>query len=241
MGFNAVKLDHGEMKMEANLLWLTLTMTLAGVAGGTVNFAMQRTENDGWMFWFQNTATGLGASFLVPLFLNTISSDLVNQLVDNDSSNGSPADIFIFFGFCLIAAISSKNFIRTLTDKIIRETRETKREVEAAKEDINEIQTVVSPLVEAETPETELPTNKKAAVKHSKPLSADEKKILKALTTSRYTLRSMHGLSNETGIGREKISQILPSLIEKRWATKIQGKKGIRWGITVEGTRYINK
>jgi len=41
---------------------------------------------------------GIGASFLVPLFLNMISSDLMRQM-DQDAGK-----LLVFVGFCLIAA-----------------------------------------------------------------------------------------------------------------------------------------
>src|ERR1700704_4201338 len=90
-------------------------IVLAGVFGGTVNFALARTESSGSKDWFWCVVIGLGASFLVPLFLNTISSTLLSGLFSNSPGK---ADIYIFAGFCLLGAIASKGMIQTLTQRV---------------------------------------------------------------------------------------------------------------------------
>ena len=219
---------------------LILIMLVAGVAGGTVNFSMQRSEHEGWSLWLQSIAVGCGASFLMPLFLNTISSELVKNILNDSGPNSSRADVFIFFGFCLLAAISSKAFIQTLTDKVLKETRETKKELEEAKEDISEIQTAVNPLIETETTDTETSVAKGSDTPTMVQLTENENTVLRTLTNSNYTLRSKYGVTKEAGISREEVNQRLCNLIEKGLADEVQGKKGTRWAVTFEGRRIAN-
>lgn len=68
---------------------------------------------------FKYILLGIGAAFLVPAFLNMISSNLASSKDNND--------YLIFAGFCLIAAIFSKRFINTLGERILKEAVEAKR------------------------------------------------------------------------------------------------------------------
>ena len=95
---------------------VVLLMFFAGVLGGIVNFALSRTENSTFRDVLWSIVVGLGAAFLVPLFLNTISSSLLLGLLDGSASG---SDVFVFFGFCLLGAIASKAMINTLTQKVL--------------------------------------------------------------------------------------------------------------------------
>lgn len=70
--------------------------------------------------WSQPIIIGIAAAFLVPLFLQTISSQLLKEGYSNYLS------LLVFAGFCLVAAISSKAFINTLSDKILQTAKEAK-------------------------------------------------------------------------------------------------------------------
>lgn len=75
--------------------------------------------------------TGICAALLIPLFLSTISSQLMKE------SQEDPLKYFVFGGFCLLVAIFSKQFISSLSDKILKQVKEevqlqTKEKVERA-------------------------------------------------------------------------------------------------------------
>jgi tetratricopeptide (TPR) repeat protein len=111
-----------------------VVMILAGIYGGIINYflesekAISRSKLTIW----QMIVIGIGASFLVPLFLTLISSNLVN-LKQLEFSK-----ILVFFGFCLIAAISSRRFIMTISERLLREVREAKDVAAQAQEAIAE-------------------------------------------------------------------------------------------------------
>ena len=110
------------------MIQLIVVMIVAGIAGGTVNYALLSDgDRTGWGAWCRASGMGLAASFLMPLFLNTISSSLVPNILD---AKGGAGDILFFAGFCLLAAISSRAFITTLSDKILREARDAKHQVQ---------------------------------------------------------------------------------------------------------------
>jgi tetratricopeptide (TPR) repeat protein len=68
----------------------------------------------------------VGASFLVPFFLDSISSDLIRQ------TKADKSKLFVFAGFCLLFAISSRAFIKNLSDKVVKEVHDARNTAEVA-------------------------------------------------------------------------------------------------------------
>jgi biotin operon repressor len=201
-------------------------IVLAGVFGGTVNFALARTDSSGWKDWFWSVVIGLGASFLVPLFLNTISSTLLSGLL---SSSPGKADIYIFAGFCLLGAIASKAMIQTLTQRVLREAQAARKEVETLKEEI-------APIVEKET-EDDAPVAE--VLSRSSEIPENLSQVLKVLDSSRFSLRSVTGVAQDVGRSRDAVVAELRELSQKGLAVEVQGKKGLRWSLTPEGRKFL--
>lgn len=199
-------------------------MTLAGFVGGTVNFALARTEHSGWSDWFWSVVVGIGASLLVPLFLNTISSTLLSGLLTKATPD---ADIFVFAGFCLLGAIASKAMIQTLTQKWLKQTEVLRQEVKSLQEE-------VAPIVAKETETEPLP---KSAVETPRELEVREDllTVLKALGSSKFALRSVTGLAHDVSMSSNDVVNSLQELSRMGFAAEVQGKKGVRWTLTPSG------
>lgn len=106
-----------------NLVSVVLIILGSGILGGLANFfLLTEMEKEGRTAW-QYIATGVCAAFIVPLFLSTISSNLLVDLID-DTSKASYSKFFVFLGFTLIAALSSRSFIKTVSEKILERARE---------------------------------------------------------------------------------------------------------------------
>ena len=117
---------------------LIISMLAAGAFGGFVNFLVSKTKpnstpNDvgstveGQLKWWQHILIGVAAAFIVPVFLNMISSGLIKEVSEEVSVAKAAPKLLILVGFCLVAAISSRAFIRNVTDKLLREVENTKR------------------------------------------------------------------------------------------------------------------
>jgi DNA-binding MarR family transcriptional regulator len=184
---------------------------------------------------------GVGASFLVPLFLNTISSSLLDDIrtkPDHLSTN-----ILVFFGFCLVGAISSKTFIQTISKRILEEAREAKKAAKAASKKASEIQSAVEPIIEKET---EGESEKVAAegVVALPNLSDQESKVLEALANGEKALRTRTSLAKQTGMTHDEVSQIVETLKEKNLVSrkemrKANGAQIHRWSITTKGREIV--
>jgi hypothetical protein len=104
-------------------IWTIIAiMLLGGLLGGFINFLAQRRiaqvgngtsagdpVNIRWNS-VECLALGLAASLLVPLFLHVASSGILEEiLAENATPRGAVAkDLLVFFGFCLVAAITSR-------------------------------------------------------------------------------------------------------------------------------------
>ena len=98
-----------------------------GVLGGLANYFMNRTQ-PGWLkgdFW-KSVVVGLAAAAVVPLFLQTVSSNLVAECLNKPSAD-QVVSCLVFFGFCTIAAIFSARFLTSIADKVLREVEEMKQ------------------------------------------------------------------------------------------------------------------
>lgn len=111
------------------MVTIILIMVGAGVLGATVNLALA-SESRTRTMWTWNIVAGVGAALLTPLFLRTVSSSLVSDML---RSAPSLEDFLVFGGFCLIAAISARRFIGTLSDRVLREAQQAQRDAADAK------------------------------------------------------------------------------------------------------------
>ena len=225
---------------------LLAIMLLAGLLGGAINhFLMQEdaaTAPSAHMG--RNLIVGVGASFLVPLFLNMVSSDLVKE-----PAAGDYFPFLVFAGFCLVAAISSRAFIRTLSDRVLREVREAKQEARDAKAEVDNVQATLAPIVaketEAEAPtqaegESDDPARGKTSVTADRKLDEDELALLRALTSGRYTLRSLSGLAVDSRLPRPAVAPKLERLAEDGLVDSVALDQGPRWYITDKGRRVVS-
>ncbi len=118
---------------------LLLVIALAiGAFGGFVNYLIltnekkstdnENAEASGKFLpqWVRHIFLGIAAALLVPLFLHTISSQLLSNAHENYLL------LLVFAGFCLVAAMSAKTFITTLSSKVLQEAQEAKDKAQRA-------------------------------------------------------------------------------------------------------------
>lgn len=210
--------------MEQYML-ITILMIGAGFLGGITNYFRSDQEKKDWPLFLKNVLMGVSASLLIPLFLNMISSNLLKES-DSDSSK-----YFILFGFCLIASLSSKAFIQTISDRLLNEVKKTTEKLEDIKKDVGP---VISK--ESEPQEQEEDTGIKA---RGFSFDDDSKKVLNALGGGKYAWRTLTGIAQETGIAKENVLNSLNWLSSNLLVVKTT-EKG-RWGLTLEGRDIVEK
>lgn len=207
-------------------IFILAIIVSAGVIGGSVNFATSRTESSTLKDWMWSLIIGIGAALLVPLFLNTISSSLLSDILNSSSSK---TDIYVFAGFCILGAISSKTMIHTLTQQLLKDTEKNKN-------DIKMLNTKVAPVIDKET-ETDTPSNAKASVSPGIPNNLIQ--ILRALAGSQYSLRTVSGIANNVASIESAVVTDLRELSSMGLAEEVQSDMGVRWYITPEGRKLV--
>ncbi|WP_431245083.1 YEATS-associated helix-containing protein [Flavobacterium sp. P21] len=109
-------------------------MLLAGAFGGFLNYlnnfdTVEESKNSKLAI-SKYIFLGIGAAFLVPLFLKMIASNLITIVNKYDNCN-----YLIFTGFCLIAAIFSRKFITTLGEKILETAKRAEKIASESKQE----------------------------------------------------------------------------------------------------------
>lgn len=137
-----------------HLITLILIMVVSGAFGGYLNY-LHNFDTKGLEKRDFNTRSkyillGIGAAFLIPLFLKMLESELLSG--DSDNLN-----YLIFAGFCLIAAIFSRRFISSIGDRVLeaaknaekaalesrKKSESTQRELVTTKERIEDVKLAV--------------------------------------------------------------------------------------------------
>jgi len=206
--------------MNNHIIILAIIMLIAGAFGGLINYLLELRDNKEKASMLRSLVVGIGASYLVPLFLTMISSSLTSV------NENEPEKYFVFAGFCLIASISSSAFIRTLSDRILNEAKKATKIAEEVKSD-------VQPIIVKET-ESDPEEDFMVMEKKIENLSSDAVAILKAFYNGEYTWRSISGLYKSTDgkIDKDTIKDELEELEEQAFVVSKESKHGgLRWAL----------
>lgn len=99
------------------LWWWTIFMVilLSGLFGGFARYAWDTADAAGEVGkWWTYLVLGVMGAFMVPLFLSTLSSTLIQDAATELSK------LFILIGFCLAAAAFSKQFVGSVSRKALQ-------------------------------------------------------------------------------------------------------------------------
>ncbi len=224
-------------------LGLFLIIVIAGILGGSANYLTEekKTEGGGVALWLNRVVVGIVAAFLIPLFLETMSSDLLKNILSN--TDEAIKDYFVFFGFCLLGAISSRLLIQTLSDKVFQLAKDAKLEADKAATKTRELDAKVAPFLERGT-EEESPEGGNIitpkAIRAAARIDKEADQVLSALNHPKYTLRSASGLSADTKLDKSVVSEKLKTLTAEGLASELENReKGVRWAITGKGMNLL--
>lgn len=120
------------------VLWWWLIFAaifLSGAFGGLARHRWEVGEGAGKEGCLTFVLLGVAAAFLVPLFLNTISSSLLRDIPDE------PNKLFILIGFCVAAGAFAKQFIGSVSEKALKLSKQASMVANEAKASANEAST----------------------------------------------------------------------------------------------------
>ncbi|MGN2430675.1 YEATS-associated helix-containing protein [Pseudomonas syringae] len=181
---------------------------------------------------FKNVLLGICAALMVPLFLNTISSTLLLEILNNKTEFES-SKYLILIGFCLIASISAQKFIRLMSANVLKELEEVKEKAEDAQTKAKSALEAAESSMEPEAG----PLNAEEKVIFSD-LDSTTKLVLSHLLDGPYTMRSATGLAQELRLELQVVNDALSVLEGKSFVRRgINAKQQKRWYLTGSGKK----
>ena len=217
-------------------------MLLAGIVGGLINFFIADPTTEAPLAWWKHLVIGVGASFTVPVFLNMISSTLISEITGEVADAKVVAKLLVLSGFCLLAAVSSRAFLRSLSERVLQEVKTAKIQAEEAREAATDARTAVAPFIEEEIATAESAHGNALPRAAAPEVTSDERKILKAMTTSRFSMRSLSGIAKDTGLAVETVNAMISALLRKALISEAKSKEGQpRWYPTSLGRSFANE
>lgn len=224
--------------LDGYMLVILLIMIAAGILGGMANYFLSDRNNEAARGdWGKYTVLGVLAALTVPLFLNMISSNLL------EAARTRPVDFFVFAGFCLIYVVASRRVFENMANRLLNQMDQIKREMGQIKEHRRDIP-VAPPMREeilptVEVPPVPLPVAPKVEESRES-LSYNDIEILRALNEENYVYGNLAGITDKTGLAREMVSTRLTVLknlgiIE----TRINDKNVLLWSVSPRGKQML--
>jgi len=216
--------------MEDPLVAMLCLMGAMGLLGGLTNY-VGGTEQEpdpkkpAPSLW-RSLIWGVSAAFLVPLFLNMMSSDLLDTLLAGTAGWG---DLFVFSGFCLLAGISSRAFVTNLTDRILNQVADTQRLAKETAGGLSDVKAELEPVVESLTEPNGIGV---LASKEPAPLKPEEAQVLGAFLHGKWRIRTLDGVAEQAGVPIGEAAEVLAALSSTGYVKKLDRPTGTRWSIT---------
>ncbi len=222
--------------LDGYMLIILLIMILAGVLGGIANYFLSDRHGDPERReWGKYPILGVIAALTVPLFLNMLSSNLL------EAARTRPVDFFVFAGFCLIYVVASRRIFENVANRLLGQMDQMKREmnqIRNARQD-SPVTGHDEPAAASDMPLPPLAARPEA-VRES--LTYNDVEIMRALSEESYVYGNLTGLSDKTGLARDLVSTRLGTLkglglIE----TRINDKSVLHWYVSPKGKQMLGE
>lgn len=219
--------------LDGHMLLILIIIMVAGILGGAANyFLADRQGEPAASDWLKYPLLGVVAALTVPLFLNMISSTLL------EGARTKPVDFFAFAGFCLIYVVTSRRLFENIAQRLIVQLDQVRREVRQLKQQ----KEIVPP------PPVALPVREEplAIIEPTEApreaLSYNDVEILRAIAEESFVYGNLAAICDKTGLLREFVSQRLAAMkamgvIE----TRINDKNLLHWGVSARGKAVLSE
>ncbi|PKO92901.1 MAG: hypothetical protein CVU16_06010 [Betaproteobacteria bacterium HGW-Betaproteobacteria-10] len=214
--------------LDTHMLLILVIMVVTGILGGAANYFLADREGaPSRRDWLKYPVLGVVVALTVPLFLNMISSTLL------EAARTKPVDFFAFAGFCLIYVIASRRLIENVAQRLGAQFDQIKRELGHLKQQKKD--ELIAQAVKAEAPKPAEPTPEPREV-----LSYNDVEILRALAEESFVYGNLAAICERTGLARDFVSQRLTvmkamGVIE----TRINDKNLMYWGVSGRGKNLL--
>ena len=216
--------------LDMHLLIVLAIMLVAGLLGGAANrFLAERQAEAARQEWIKYLVFGVVAALTVPLFLNMISSTLL------EGARTKPLDLFAFGGFCLVYVLASRRLMENIVQRLKGQLDSVKRDVVLIRE--RQARDAVQ-----QNGDSYAPSSEPEIVDSRDVLSYNDIEILRALIAENTVYGNLASICERTGLNREFVSQRLPvmkamGVIE----TRINEKNILHWGVSQSGKAVLGE
>lgn len=219
--------------LDMHMLIVLAVMLAAGLLGGVANsFFADRQAGPDRFSWIKYAVFGVVAALTVPLFLNMISSTLL------EGARTKPLDLFAFGGFCLIYVLASRRLMENAALLLKGQIDSLKRDLVLLKEQ-QASEPAAPPSLRAVDSTSPVVVEK---LESREILSYNDIEILRALMAENIVYGNLAAICERTGLAREFVSQRLPvmktmGVIE----TRINDKNLLHWGVSARGKAVLDE
>jgi hypothetical protein len=206
------------------MIQIIVLTIVAGLLGGVGNLlldvsAIVKTRDNRLTFVLTICASlllGVVAAGLVPLFLSMSKSELIRSAMGTDP----PANIdkLVYFGFCLVAAVTSRRFIDNVAERAFKLASAANERTEATEKDIKEI------TAKFEEPPVGHAANRVNVANQNEPLEMTTLRAIVANPT--YTRRSVEGISEDVKKTVPEVQATLDVLVAKGLVDTVMSQDG---------------
>ena len=221
-----VMTPHGAL--DGHILLIFGIMVVMGILGGVANFYLADRHGDaGRRDWAKYPVFGVVAALTVPLFLNMISSTLL------EGARTKPIDYYVFAGFCLLYVVASRRLFENMVQRLMGQIDQVRRDVGQIRQQQRDEPVIVPLKSEAEPVKAVEPDPREA-------LSYNDVEILRALADGNFVYGNLVSIWETTGLSRELVSQRLTvmkamGVIE----TRINEKNVLHWYVAPKGKQML--
>lgn len=221
--------------LDIHMLLILFIMLVAGILGGAANyFLADRHGEPARRDWLKYPILGVVAALTVPLFLNMISSTLL------EGARTKPVDFFAFGGFCLIYVVACRRLMENVVQRLLGQLDGVKREMRHLREQQDAEPIVLAPPPKEVPTEPEKPVEVRPEAREV--LSYNDIGILRALVAESFVYGNLAAICDRTGLTRDFVSQRLTimkmmGVIE----TRINDKNVLHWIVSTRGKAVLGE
>lgn len=217
--------------LDGHMLLVFGVMVVMGILGGAANYFLAERQGDpARRDWIKYPVFGVVAALTVPMFLNMISSTLL------EGARTKPIDYYVFAGFCLLYVVASRRLFENMVQRLMGQIDQVRRDVGHLKQQKRDEPVLASPpavKVEPEVPKSSEPDPREV-------LSYNDVEILRALSEESFVYGNLAAVCDSTGLARELVSQRLTvmktlGVIE----TRINEKNVLHWIVSARGKAVL--
>jgi DNA-binding MarR family transcriptional regulator len=224
----------GTMANDTHLILVLGIMLATGILGGVANsFLNEREGTSAPRSVWRHVVLGVVAALTVPLFLNMISSHMI------EATRLRSSELFVFAGFCLLYVVVSRRFFENLAMQLMRQMDMMRKDVRHLQEAAGRSTSAPASAQMAESEAADVVSSVVDLPRNA--VSYGDIELMRAIGDGNAIYGSVTGLAARTTLPREQVAPRLAALkamglIE----SKIDDKNVVRWYLTPKGRSLMD-